>query len=244
MKGAVIGSRAQVPPLLPKPGGPTTGAVGIHKRFRDKTNSRVSGLRGGVHQEIVVTRRQVHMAGKTTGSTVYFFLPGQIPAHTHIRLPGQGEHAEAADRLVDGVQWVDFNIMSEGDKAKFQRKTNRDITVNQKTNDAKIKLDPAEERHELIKQSVCDWYMFAPNPHQGGRMEPVPFSLSDTRHPSGMCLERWLSLANPKLVEDLELAIRKANPWMQADMTVEAIDEEIKRLEELRIETVRRNQGN
>jgi hypothetical protein len=121
----------------------------------------------------------------------------------------------------DGNQWIQFHVMNEGDKAKFQRKTNRDIKINQKTQDATVKMDPAEERWELIKSSVDDWYVFAPaveGPNLG-QMLQVPFTVSDTRNPTKMCLERWLALANPKLVEDLEFEIRKANPWLQADMT-------------------------
>lgn len=144
----------------------------------------------------------------------------------------------------DGVQWFQYQVMDEGAKARFQRATNRDIKINQKTNDATVKLDPADERHTLIKMSVNDWYVFAPNLNNGGQLEPVPFTLSDTRHPTGMCLEKWLKLANPKLVEELEFEIRKANPWMQADMTVADIDEEIKRLNELREEAEKREAGN
>lgn len=142
----------------------------------------------------------------------------------------------------DGVQWMQFHVMNEGDKAAFQRKTNRDIKINQKTQDATVKMDPAEERHELIKSSVDDWYVFAPD--ATGRMQQVPFTVSDTRNPTGMCLERWLKLANPKLVEELEFEIRKANPWLQADMTVEEIDKEITRLQELRTEAEKREAGN
>jgi hypothetical protein len=142
----------------------------------------------------------------------------------------------------DGTQWIQFHIMNEGDKAKFQRKTNRDIKINQKTQDATVKMDPAEERWELIKSSADDWYVFAPDAN--GRMQQVPFTVSDTRNPTGMCLERWLALANPKLVEELEFEIRKANPWLQADMSVEEIDKEISRLQELRIEAEKRDSGN
>lgn len=142
----------------------------------------------------------------------------------------------------DGNQWIAFKIMSEGDKAAFQRLTSRDVKVNRNSGDASFPVDAAGERHTLIKTSVVDWYIFAPNPYSG-EPEQVPFSLSDTRHPTGMNLEKWLKLANPKLVEELEYTIRKANPWMQADMTIEEIDKEIERLQDLRRETEVREAG-
>lgn len=133
--------------------------------------------------------------------------------------------------LPDGQQWIKFKVMSEGDRARFQRMTNKDIKIAKNSGDASIATDVAAERHELIKSSVVDWYMFARSV-PGGPMEQVQFSLSSGK----LNLQSWLSKANPKIVDDLELAIRQANPWMQADMTVEEIDKEIDRLRELRNE--------
>lgn len=128
----------------------------------------------------------------------------------------------------DGIQSMTFKIMNEGDKTKFQQLTNKDLTIT-KGNDAKIKVDPAAERHTLIKTSVTDWFMYAPD-KKTGEMAPAAFSKQ--------LLDSWLLVADPKIVEDLEQCIRKANPWMGAEMTVEAIDEEIDRLHELRRERI------
>jgi hypothetical protein len=129
--------------------------------------------------------------------------------------------------LPDGKQYFVFQIMDEGAKARFQRKTNQDISIG-RDNTAKVRMDPASERHTLIKESVVDWYLY-----KDGR--PVAFDNGK--------LEKWLSVAPPKIVEDLELAIRKANPWMQAEMTVEMIDEQIRNLEDLRRDAVAREAG-
>lgn len=129
--------------------------------------------------------------------------------------------------LPDGVQYFEFKIMNEGDKTQFQKLTNQDLTIG-RDNTAKVRMDPAAERHTLIKTSVTDWHMF-----KGG--EPVAFSKQ--------LLEKWLTVADPKVVEDLEFAIRKANPWLQADMSVEEIDKEIDRLVELRKQVVDREAG-
>jgi hypothetical protein len=47
-------------------------------------------------------------------------------------------------------------------------------------------------------------------------------------------LKEWLENANPRLVEDLEKEIRKANPWLLAEMSVADIEREIENLEEMK----------
>ena len=67
----------------------------------------------------------------------------------------------------------------------------------------------------------------------------IPFSLSANK----FNLEKWLSVADPRLVEDLEKACRKLNPWLLADMSVEDIDREIESLKEMREEAAKREAG-
>lgn len=119
--------------------------------------------------------------------------------------------------LPDGVQYIEFEIMNEGKKAKFQKLTTKDLVV-QRGGDARMKMDPAQERHELIRQSVTGWNMY-----RGGNS--VPFS--------ERTLKDFLELANPKLIEDLEKSIRKANPWLMGEMKSEDIRREIENLEEM-----------
>jgi hypothetical protein len=123
----------------------------------------------------------------------------------------------------DGKQYIQYKVMTEGDKAKFQRATNRDITLSRTSGDARIKADPAAERWALMEASVKGWHIF-----QNGHA--VAFTIGS---PSAT-FNQWLNNANPKFVEDLEFAIRKANPWLQADMSVEDIDKEMDRLREMR----------
>lgn len=129
--------------------------------------------------------------------------------------------------LSDGVQYFEFKVMNEGDKAKFQRQTNQDLTIG-RDQQAKVRMDPAGERHTLIKTSVTGWNLYK----QG---EVVAFS--------PQLLEKWLQSANPKIVEELEYAIRMANPWLQAEMSIEEVDKEITRLEEVRRQLVEREAG-
>ncbi len=132
----------------------------------------------------------------------------------------------------DQKQYIEFHVMNEGQRAKFQKLTNKDITLRRQSGDASIKVDPAEERRALLTSSVTGWLIY----RQG---EPVPFSIGSP----GANFEQWLDRANPKLVDDLEFTIRKANPWMQADMSVDQIDEEMDRLRELREQAVERQRG-
>lgn len=127
--------------------------------------------------------------------------------------------------LPDGKQWIEFKIMDEGAKTQFQKMTNSDLIV-QRSGDSRIKIDPARERHELIKSSVTNWNLMQRDPNSG-EWSAAPFG-------GARSIEQWLEKAPPKIVEDLELEIRKANPWMQADMSVDEIDKEIERLNDLR----------
>lgn len=132
----------------------------------------------------------------------------------------------------DKRQYITYQVMNEGQKAKFQKKTNRDITLRRTTGDASVKVDPAEERHALLEASVTGWHVF-----RNG--QPVPFSSGTP----GSNFNQWLQNANPKLVESLEFDIRLANPWLQGDMTIEDIDKEMDRLRDLREQTVKREEG-
>lgn len=147
---------------------------------------------------------------------------------------GFGE--ERQFKLPDGKQYISFQIMNEGQRSEFQKRTNRDIRINRASGDASIKADPAEERRALITSSVVGWNL---KRRKGDGWEDVTFSKGS----AGASLEKWLVVANPKIIDDLEFAIRKANPWLQSDMTVEEIDKEMDRLRELREQTVERERG-
>lgn len=136
----------------------------------------------------------------------------------------------------DKKQFITFQVMNEGQRKEFQSKTNKELRFNRASGDALVKADAAEERHALIISSATGWNL---KRRRGSSFEDVPFSKGS----KGATLEQWLVVANPKLVDDLEFAIRKANPWMQADMTVEEIDKEIDRFKELREQALERERG-
>lgn len=136
--------------------------------------------------------------------------------------------------LPDGKQYFVIQPMNEGAKTRYQKLTNKDIILSQKAQgDARVSVDPAGERHALIKESVVDWNMMQRG--SDGSWSAAPWSKRT--------LEAWLDVAPPHIVERLEHAIRMANPWLQAEMTLDQIDEEIDRLHDLRRQKVQEEAG-
>lgn len=133
--------------------------------------------------------------------------------------------------LPDGKQYFEIRPMDEGAKVRFQKLTNKAVRMNQRTEEASFDIDPAEERHTLIKQSVVSYNIMQRGPNNTWEPYPCPPE-SDSRFRRS--LEQLLEHFNPKIVQDLEFFIREKNPWMQANMDIEEIDTEIARLETLR----------
>lgn len=130
--------------------------------------------------------------------------------------------------LPDGVSYFEIKAMNEGAKAKFQKSTQRDMVLEKGSGNARFSIDPAAERHALIKECTVDWRL-----RRGDQFQPF----------GDAALRDFLQLADPKIVEGIELAIRKLNPWLLADATVEEIDKQIADLEELRKIAVEREAG-
>lgn len=130
--------------------------------------------------------------------------------------------------LPDGTTWIKLQAMNEGAKARFQKMTQRDMVLEKQSGNARFKIDPSEERHELIKSSIVDWNL----KRRGQPVRPDHVGIGD-----------FLKLANPKIIEQVELAIRKLNPWLLQDMSVEEIDRQIDELRELRKTAEEREAG-
>lgn len=136
----------------------------------------------------------------------------------------------------DRVQYIEYKLLNEGDKVKYQSNTRSKVTIGRGSGDAAFEMDQGKERTELIMSSVVGWQMFKRSP-ETGKPVSVPYRDHDFR--------RWLLTADPVLVQKLETEIRKANPWLlgDADQSVEEIDKEIVRLQELREAALDRAQG-
>lgn len=145
-----------------------------------------------------------------------------------------GFSSEDKFHLPDGRQWISYGKLNEGAKRKFQKLTSRDLKVERTTGNAVMKMDPGAERHELIKASVIGWHMMRMSP-KTGLMEEAPFNDS--------VFGQFLDKTDPVIIEDLEKAIRKANPWLMDEMTTEDIDREMENLKELRVKVAEREAG-
>lgn len=124
--------------------------------------------------------------------------------------------------LPDKVTYVELKAMNEGAKKEYQKLTSTSTEFDQGKQTARMKLDPGKERHELIRQSVVGWNLVR---GKGPNQVLVPFNERN--------LADFLRLANPVIIEDIEKAIRKLNPWMLAEMKVEDIEREIANLQEM-----------
>lgn len=139
-----------------------------------------------------------------------------------------GFSGSAVHVLPDGVSTVTIKTMNEGEKSRYQKLTQRDVVLERGSGNARMKMDPSEERHALLETCITDWNLV-----RNG--VPIPFGRQ--------ALNDFLKLADPKVVEDIEKACRKANPWLLSDMTVEDIDREIENLKEMRQVAEEREQG-
>ena len=135
----------------------------------------------------------------------------------------------------DGKQWIEFKVMNEGEKSEFQRKTNREFKISQRDQTATIKADPAQDRHALLEASIVGWHMASKDP-KTGKWDWLTFNKA--------MLDTWLRVGNPKVIEDVEDAIRKANPWLGTeDVTLEDIEKQREELDRLELEVRKREAG-
>lgn len=130
-------------------------------------------------------------------------------------------------------QWVEFKKLTEGDRIKYERLTNKDLTFNRSSGDARIKVDQGGDRRALINIACTGWQIYSKNPTTS-KWEPMSFSPA--------MLSSWLDVTDPRLVQQLDEAIRKFNPWLtEADETVEDIEKAIEELEERKREKILRD---
>lgn len=125
--------------------------------------------------------------------------------------------------LPDGISWIEFKPLNEGAKKDFQDKVSKDLVLERSSGNARMSIQQGSERHELIKRSVTAW-----NLKRNGVDLPQP-----NTNQGRVALGDFLTLADPVIIEGLEKAIRKANPWLLAEMKPEDIEREIENLTEM-----------
>ena len=134
----------------------------------------------------------------------------------------------------DGITFIEFSVMNEGQKSEFQKRTSRDLVLERQSGNARMKMDQASDRHELIKATIVSW-----NLTRNGTALPQPKDPSKGR----VQLEDFLTLADPRLIDELEKEIRKANPWLLGEMKSEDIKKEISNLQEMLEVALERERG-
>lgn len=130
--------------------------------------------------------------------------------------------------LPDGKSWIEFKVFNEGDRRKFQNKTASDVKFNRSTGDATVRSAAGDQRFELLNAAITGWNLV-----RNGAAVPC----------SDMTKRQFLEGANPKVIDGIEKAIRLANPWLLADMSIEDIDKEIAALEEMKAKLLEEEAG-
>jgi hypothetical protein len=131
--------------------------------------------------------------------------------------------------LPDGKQYVEHRELNEGQRKKYLNGMNRDMLVNRASGDMRVKMAPGDERHALLETAITGW-----NLQRGGN--PLPFSPKE--------LKNFLEVAPPRIIDIIEKDVRKHNPWLLQEMSVEDIDKEIASLEEMREVKLKEEAGN
>lgn len=116
----------------------------------------------------------------------------------------------------DGVQCVYVRVMSEGDRKRYQNKTNREIRMNASTREMKMKSAAGDDRHELLKIAISGW-----NIYRAG--SPWAFNPNN--------LEQALNAWPPSIVDLIEKKVAEVNPWIKGtDENLPAMREEYEEL--------------
>lgn len=143
----------------------------------------------------------------------------QDPEHG---LPMQQEYFGTDERYTftfpDGVTFIEYKALSEGDRRKYLKATTKHVKVERGTGDTVLPLDPGGQRVELLKIAITDWNLI-----KGG--SPFPFNIRN--------LETWLNQASPKIIDTVEREIRTVNSWLADEMNREDVEAEIDRLHEV-----------
>jgi len=133
--------------------------------------------------------------------------------------------------MPDGKSYVIIQALNEAGRRAYLNRVNREVRITKQTGDAVMQLANGSERQILLSHAVVGWNFVTRD--KVGNMVPVPYSERK--------LTEWLEKANPNIVDIVDKAVRKQNPWLMADVTLEdllkqreELDEEIekKRAEE------------
>lgn len=125
--------------------------------------------------------------------------------------------------LPDGKQFFEIKPMDEGAKTRFQKLTNKGIRMNQRSQEAHLDIDPSDERHTLIQESLVNWRIMQRSADGTWSELPCPENESLRKRVIRENFAGEHARFNPKIVQELEFFIRTKNPWMQAEMDLEEL---------------------
>lgn len=120
--------------------------------------------------------------------------------------------------LPDGISFIEHKEMTEGARRLHLNESNRGLRIQRSTGDALVNTKPGDERHSLLKRAIVGWNLI-----QGDKF--IPFNDRN--------LGLFLESANPRIVELVEKDVRKHNPWLLADLTLEDMVKERDNLNEM-----------
>lgn len=121
----------------------------------------------------------------------------------------------------DGVTKIVCKVMTEGDRQKYQSITNKDVRINRQSGDMHMTLSTGEERMALLAAAAQSWNLI-----RNGK--PVTFS----KGTPGSAFETWVKQAPPSLIDRFEREVRRHEPWLLGEATVEDLQEQIEMLQE------------
>jgi hypothetical protein len=157
-----------------------------------------------------------------------------IPTETGIYDDYFGFQERHRVTLPDGVSWVEHQTLNEGARRRYLNDQNREVKVQKVTGDAILKMQTGEERASLLKAAIVNWDLRRLD-EKTKELVVVPFS--DQR------LRDFLEKAPPSAIDPIEKDVRKHNPWLLADVTVEDIDRQIKELNDMKEQKIREAEG-
>lgn len=130
--------------------------------------------------------------------------------------------------LPDGASYVELKVLNEGERRAYLNETNREVKFARGSGDAHLRMRPGDDKMSLLKVSIVGWNLI-----QNG--QPLPFNLKN--------LDKFLTVTDPRLIDSIEKEVRRTNPWLLSDMSVEDIDEEIANLQEMRQAKIEEEEG-
>ena len=123
--------------------------------------------------------------------------------------------------LPDNRSYVDIKALNEGGRRAYLNAVNKEVRIAKGTGDAVMQMANGDERRILLRHAICGWNLVRV---RNGALEPVPFKdgpVSD-----------FLEKANPVIIDVIDKAVRKQNPWLQSDVTLEDLENQRKELDE------------